>query len=265
MIGAAAALVILTGSSAKTNTATTDPSTAIAALRAATADGAETKGVAQQDKDAALQQKLQRFQQGISQAKTLEAALKDPRVLDVLMPALGLDGQQSYPGKVYRLLTADPSDEKSAVSKLADSTWTAANKTLNLSSGGLAALKSAATLTDITDNYKSFSWRSSLDNKALGVSDALYLKEQASTVTDVYSILGNSVLRRVVTGALDIPDEIAIQPVATQAKAISSKLDISKLSDSNYVNKLLERYVANRASENTTSTAGTSSLLSLFS
>ena len=50
-------------------------------------------------------------------------------------------------------------------------------------------------------------------------------------------------MRRVVLGALGLPDQIAIQPVETQARAIMAKLKIADLQDPVKVRALAERYL----------------------
>jgi hypothetical protein len=51
------------------------------------------------------------------------------------------------------------------------------------------------------------------------------------------------VLRRVVTGALGLPQQIVVQPVETQARAIASRLVMAKLQHPKEVARLAERYV----------------------
>ena len=68
--------------------------------------------------------------------------------------------------------------------------------------------------------------------------------------SNIYAVLGDPIIRRVVTGALGLPPEIAIQSVETQARAVRARLDITKLEDPKEVQRLAERYLMNRANEN---------------
>jgi len=85
---------------------------AIAALKAAQAGGAEAKGVAQERKDPVTITALKRFEAAMAQGKDVKAALQDPRVLAVLLPALGLSDQAAYPALVQKALLSDPNDTK---------------------------------------------------------------------------------------------------------------------------------------------------------
>ena len=62
-------------------------------------------------------------------------------------------------------------------------------------------------------------------------------------------MLGDPIIRRVVTGALGLPREIAIQSVETQARAVASRLDIRKLEDPREIQRLAERYLLSRSGE----------------
>lgn len=243
-----------------------DPAAALLAFRRASAAGAEAKGVAQTSKDSAVKLALARFTEGISRAKTVEAALRDTRVTDVLFPALGLPDAASMPGLAIRALMSDPADAKSVASKLAvtDARWKGAAATLNLAKRGLDGLRDEKVQKSLLDAYTSYEWRVSKDQEANGISDALYFQQRVAkgTALSAYEVLGDAVLRRVVTGALGLPQTIAIQEVETQARAITSRLDLSQLTDPKQAKKLAERYIMAAAGGG--SGGSGSSLLALF-
>lgn len=241
--------------------ATADSATAVTVLRRASASGAEAKGVAATAKEAAVKLAVARFTEGISRARNVETALRDPRVSAVLLPALGLPDAVDMPGLAVRALTSDPTDAKSVASRLTDTRWKAASTTLNLSARGMDGLRDPAVQKKLIDGYTAYQWRVSKNNEASGVADALYFQKRMATgkAPTVYEVLGDAVLRRVVTGALGLPDALAIQEVTTQARAVTSRIDLTKLTDARQAAKLSERYVmsANAA-------GNTSSLLNLF-
>ena len=248
-------------SSGSTGTTTGDPAAAIRAFRAAEAPGAEAKGIAQENKDPVTITALAQFRKALASAKDIGTALKDPRILAVLLPAMGLADQAAYPGLVQKALLADPNATNGLLANL-DSRFKTAATTLNLRTKGLAGLRDPATQTLLTDGYVQYQYQTGLDGQNAGMSDALYFVKNASGAKDVYSILGNAVLRRVVTGALGLPSQIAIQPVETQAAAITSRLRLTDLQNATAVQKLAQRYVMNQAGSST----GTASspLLSLL-
>ena len=235
---------------------------AVPALRRASTEGAEAKGAAQAAKDPALQRTLARFRDAVARAPDVETALKDPRVLAVVLPAMGLADAVDKPALATRALTSDLSNPKSLANRLGDSRWLEAARTLDLSRRGLDALRDPKMQKILADGMAGVTWREGLNDANPGMSDALYFQSRAAAVDGPYDILGDAVLRRVVTKALGLPNQLALQSVETQARVISARLNIESLSDPRQVRKLAERYVVARAGE---SAGGASSpLLSLL-
>lgn len=221
--------------------------TAIPALRRATAEGAEAKGMAREEKDPVTLTALAQFRVALDKAGTIEAALQDPRILKVIMPALGLPDQAGSPGLVRRALLSDPADAKGLAAQLG-STWKAAAATLGVYATGLDGLRDPAMVQRMSDAFVKYQYRSGLDEQQAGLSDALYFLESARNAEDVFDVLGDPVLRRVVTGALGLPQQIAVQSVEAQGRAVTARLTLESLQDDRAVRKLAERYLIAAAS-----------------
>jgi len=222
--------------------------TAIPALRRATAAGAEAKGIAREEKDPVTLTALAQFRVALDKAGSIEQALQDPRILKVIMPALGLPDQVGNPGLVRRALLSDPGADGSLATRLG-STWQAAAATLGVHATGLDGLRDPEMVQRMSDAFLKYQYRSGLDEQQAGLSDALYFLESAKTAEDVYDVLGDPVLRRVVTGALGLPDAIAVQSVEAQGRAVASRLKLESLQDDRAVRKLAERYLIAAAND----------------
>jgi len=240
-----------------------DAASAIPALRRATAAGAEAKALARLAKDPEINRELDSFAKAAAKATDVKAALRDPRILNVLLPALGLVDAVGQPGLALRALLADPKQADSLLARLPDSRWKAAAATVNLRERGVAALRDPKVQASLADGLRRLAWQGELDAAQPGVGDALLFRERASSAKSAYDVLGDPVLRRVVTAALGLPQGIAVQSVEAQARAVASRLDLKKLQDPREVAKLAERYVV--AAANSSAAAGaTSPLLSLL-
>jgi hypothetical protein len=66
-----------------------------------------------------------------------------------------------------------------------------------------------------------------------------------------------------VTVALGIPDTIAIQPLEAQERAISSRLNVSRLQQPQFVTNLIQQYLLNNASNNAATSSATPDLTTL--
>ena len=68
-------------------------------------------------------------------------------------------------------------------------------------------------------------------------------KDSASTFDTTVKVLGSPLGREVVTTALSIPKQIALQSIEAQEKAVNAKLDVSQLKNPDYVDRLVQRYL----------------------
>jgi len=113
----------------------------------------------------------------------------------------------------------------------------------------LGSLKDSKTLDILINGFTKYEYLNGLSAANPGMSDAIYFMDNAKTVKTPYDILGNRAMRRVVLGALGLPDQIAIQPVETQARAVTSRLKLTDLQDATKVRGIAERYLMARADQ----------------
>lgn len=123
----------------------------------------------------------------------------------------------------------------------------------------LGSLSDPKMLDILTNGFTKYEYRTGLSAANPGMANAVYFGENAKTVKSVYDILGNGVMRRVVLGALGIPDQVAIQPVETQARAITSRLKLTDFQDPIKVRAMAERYLMAEADKAAASAANASS------
>lgn len=220
-----------------------DAAGAVPALRRAVAPGAEGKALARLAKDPQLAREMEAFARAAAKATDVKAALRDPKVLNVLLPALGLPDAVGQPGLALRALTADPAESDGLLARLPDTRWKSAAATLNLRERGVAALRDPKVQASLADGLRRLARRNELEAEQAGVGDAVLFRERAAGAKTAYDVLGDPVLRRVVTTALGLPPGIAVQSVEAQARALTARLDLGKLQNPREVAKLAERYV----------------------
>jgi hypothetical protein len=240
---------------------------AIPALRRATAAGEAARAMARLAKDGGIRRAMERFRAAVSGTGDVAQALRDPRVLEVLLPAMGMGDAVGQAGLAARALTADPADPKALPARLRDTRWREAAAALDLHRRGMDALRDPAVQARLERGLRQQRWHEELDAAHPGLSDALVFRQRAAAVKDAYDVLGDPVLRRVVTGALGLPPELAIQPVESQARAVTSRLNLATLADPRAVARIAERYVLQRgtAAAGAAPASGSgSTLLALF-
>jgi hypothetical protein len=206
-------------------------------------------------KDPTVKRELAALDKAIAKAKTPEELLQNPEARRVLLQGLGLAEQAEYPGLATRALTSDLKDTKSLVNQLSDTRWLNAAKQLDFAASGLKKLQDPAVLKSITEGFIKYKYLTQVSEQSQAVSDALYLQERpTSTPTDVYTVLGDAVLRRIATTVAGVPQELALQEVGAQARTLSAHFDVSELTDPAKRDKLIQRYLVLSGANSSTST-----------
>ena len=231
----------------------------VLAFRQAGKAGQEARDLARIAKEPDLTRTMAQFKQAVDKAGDIKAALRDPKVLAVLGKALGLPEAADQAGLARRVLLADPADTSSLPNQLSDKRWLAMTKTLNLAKGGINSLRDPKLQATLLEGLKTARRRDQLEAQNPGVGDALLFQEKAASATTSIAVLGDPILRRVVTGALGIPQEIAVQSVEAQMRAVDRRYDIAKLQNPREVQRMAERYLTN-LSLSTAASGGNTSL-----
>ncbi len=183
------------------------------------------------------------FTQAVGKANSVDALLRDPAVTEVLLTANGLGDQIPRAALARKALSSDLSDPDSLANTLTDPRWRQTAATFDFARKGLSVIQDPAVISRLADGYAEVKWRQSLDAATPGLSNALTFRARAATVGSVDEILGDPVLREVVTVALKIPKQIAFQTLTAQESAISTRLDLAKLKDPKFVESFAQRYL----------------------
>lgn len=213
----------------------------LAALRLAEKN--KIRDIASTEKQPEVKRDIDRFKLAISKAKTPDDLFRDPSFVKVLLTANGLGDQVAYTGLAKRALLTNGEDPAALVNKLLNPHWKTLNKLFDFANKGLTAISDPKVQATLADGYAEVQWRQNLNKTTPGLSDALTFRAQAGAVTSVLQILGDAVLRRMVTTALDVPQQIAFQPLETQERAISTRLDVTKLKDPKFIDSFSQRYL----------------------
>jgi hypothetical protein len=220
----------------------------------------ETQDVKAAAAEPTVQHAIAAFTAGVQRATSVTQLLNNPGVMQVLLTANGLADQIPYTALARKALTSSLSDPNSLANTLTDTRWKSVAQTYNFATKGLAVIQNPSVISTIANGYAEVTWRKSLDAQTPGLSNALTFRAEASTITSVDQILGDSVMRNVVTTALGIPEQIAFQPLEAQERAISSRLDVTQFKNPRFVESFVQKYLMANSSSASSSTPSLTSL-----
>jgi Protein of unknown function (DUF1217) len=225
----------------------------------------ETQEITATSQEPQVARAIQAFTTAVQNATSPQQLLSNPQALQVLLTANGLGDQTSYTALATQTLLSNINDPNSLVNQLSDTRWQSVVQTYDFANKGLSIIQNPQVIQTIANGYAEVTWMNSLDATTPGLSDALTFRQEASSITSVDQILGDPVMRTVVTTALGIPEQIAFQDLSAQEQAITSRLNISKFQDPNFVESFTQRYLiaASQAASSSSSSTSSSSLMAL--
>lgn len=203
------------------------------------------KQVEAKAKEPMIRREVEYFKAKVANATSPDELLNDYRARAVLLKANGLGSYVNYAGLAKKALNSDLTDPASAANRLASTVpaWLETAKTYDFKASGLTKLKDVDVLNAVADAYAEAAWNESTQQTSPGVAEAMAFKDRAASLDNVYKILGDPIGREVVLTAFQIPKEIAYQSVETQGRVIERKLDVTKLKNEAFVEKIVQRYL----------------------
>jgi hypothetical protein len=103
----------------------------------------------------------------------------------------------------------------------------------------------AGAIKQVKDDYIAESRLDTLDTQLPGLGTAILFKKLAASLDTPTKILGSAIGREVVTTALNIPKQIAVQSIEAQQRVVAQRMDPKKLADPKFVDHLVQRYLLN--------------------
>ncbi|MCW8307648.1 DUF1217 domain-containing protein [Acidiphilium sp. PA] len=225
----------------------------------------QTQDIKAESLQPAVQHQIAAFTKAVKSATSVKQLLANPTVLNVLLTANGLGSEAGFTALAQKALMSNPSDPKSLANQLSgtNSQWLSTAQTYQFATKGLAIIQQPSAISTITNGYAEVLWRQSLDAQTPGLSNALYLIQNAKNFTSAVQILGDSVMRSVVTTALGIPKQIAYQPLSAQEQAINNGLNVSDFQKPQFVQTFADRYLAVEQSAARSSASSSNNLAAL--
>lgn len=184
------------------------------------------------------------YRENIEGVKSVEDFLADDRLFSFAMKAHGLSDMTYAKGFIRKALTEGIDSRDAFAVKLVDRRYRDFVETFNFARYGETATVFSRAKEGTVDKYVRQTLEEQQGANNEGVRLALYFQRKAPDLTNVYEILAQPALAQVVRTALGLPESIAGADIDTQAKMISSRIDLADFKDPAKLDKFLERFSA---------------------
>lgn len=188
----------------------------------------QTRAVSKFRSSVQVTRDVEQFKQQVASIKTPEDLLKNRKVMTFVLSAYGLDSEINYLGRIKAVLNSDLSNQNSIANRLSDRRYRELASELQVSATGVKTIKADATIGKIVERFITNEYEKKLGEQDVAVREARYFAKNIGKASTVYEILGDPVLRTVVTDTLGLPPQFALRDVEAQAEFIRRTLDIGQ-------------------------------------
>jgi hypothetical protein len=196
-----------------------------------------------------------RYLKRIGEIKSIDEFLADDRVFSYAMKAFGLGDMTYAKAFMRKALEGGIDDKESFANSLADKRYRDFVETFNFARYGDTATVFTRTRQGTVDRFVRQTLEETAGDQNQGVRLALYFQRKAAALSDVYDILADPALLRVVQTALNIPPESGTMDIDRQAALIESKIDLADLKDPAKLDAVLTRFTSLWEVQNPTAAA----------
>jgi hypothetical protein len=214
----------------------------VAIEQAAKNEAKQRKQIAEQPM---TEKDIARYTKVVKKAKTIDDVLNDPIARKVFLKANGLGQYQDAVGLAKKALASDPTDSSSVAQKLSSiqGGWLDVVLKYNFELFGVGKLQTSDALKEVTNNYVGELRLDMLDQQMPGLGTAILFKQIATKLDSPIKVLGSGIGREVVTTALGLPKQLAVQSLNAQEKALTQRIDVKKFKDPDFVDRIAQRYL----------------------
>jgi flagellin-like hook-associated protein FlgL len=168
------------------------------------------------------------FKAQLKKINTVEEFTKDPRLVKFAATAFGLEADIQYPARLRKVLTESVADDNALSNRLSDPRYKEMAKFFGFGETGLTKAKLSFTQDELFSKYTTAAFEKAQGERNPALREALYFERKIGSIKSTYDIMGDTVLRSMVTYTLDLPPQIAVQSVEKQKALIDAKLNIEK-------------------------------------
>jgi hypothetical protein len=191
-----------------------------------------------------VQRETEYYLENIGKVKSIEEFVDDRRLFSYAMKAFGLEDMTYAKAFMVKALEGGVSADDSFANSLADRRYAEFVETFNFERFGETATVFSRAQQGTVDRYLRQTLEEDAGATNEGVRLALYFERKAPEITNMYEILADTALSKVIRTTLGLPDSFATLDIDKQVAFFESKFSIEDLSDPEELSKMMTRFTS---------------------
>jgi hypothetical protein len=194
--------------------------------------------------DPTVAQATKYFQANIGGITTVDQFVNNTRIFNYAMTAFGLSDMTYAKSLIKQVLEQGTSSSTALANTLNNPKILAFAQAFNFSLYGTSTTQTTAATSDVVNQYVMQTLETNEGSQNPGVELALYFQQNASKITDGYSILADKNLLTVAQTTLGISSYTSAENIDLQATQLNNLLNYSDFQNPTKVQNFLERFTA---------------------
>lgn len=210
---------------------------------------------------------IEYFEKKMESISTVDELLADSRLVTFLLESQEIDPKSVTNDELKQMFASDLDDPKSYVNQLDNKSFAKIVASFNFDTEGnltadtLGTVQQRGDVLQTVNNYYRQTLEEEQGDSNEGVRLALYFERKASSITSAYDILGDSALLNFFKTAYNLSTYFSSQELEKQAATVEKFVELDKLSDPDYVQKVIQRFTALYDSQNGATNSAALSIL----
>ena len=200
----------------------------------------------------------------IGKVTSVAAFVGNYRLFSYAMKAYGLEDMNYAKGLMTKVLNGGTTSSTALANTLTDKRYLAFAKAFDFAGQGAAATQATAATTGTTTKYVEQSLEDAQGKQNGGVQLALYFTRNAASVTNIYGLLADKNMLKVVQTAFGLPASVTAD-IDAQAATLKKFVSVADLQDPAKVQKIAGRFTAMWDLGGNNSSSGAADITQIFS
>ncbi|MCP4073339.1 MAG: DUF1217 domain-containing protein [Hyphomicrobiales bacterium] len=190
-----------------------------------------------------IAREVEYYNENISSIKSIDDFMENQQIYSTVMRSYGLEDMAYAKGFMRKLLEGGIDDDDAMANKLTDPRYKQLVEDFNFVRYGSATTAFDRTQSGVIDNLYSQRLEADAGQQNSGARLAIYFKRKIEDIADAYSIIGDQALLKFVQTAFSLPELMSLASIEKQAEMIDELLDTDDLSDPEFLDNLVIRFL----------------------
>ncbi|MEM7290275.1 MAG: DUF1217 domain-containing protein [Pseudomonadota bacterium] len=195
------------------------------------------------------------YLENIGSVKSAEELVEDTRLLKFALSAYGLE-EMSYAKALFvKLLDEGTTETTALANQLTDPRYKEFAEDFNFIEFGSATTSFDKVQQELVDKFYQQEIEKQAGNDNVGARLAIYFERKVGEIESPLDVLADRALTQVFQTALGLPSQMSLASIERQEEILSDRLDFEDLSDPEFVENFVNRFLSLWDINNPSSTA----------